>query len=193
MLGRAPVAVVALLALAGCGGGSAGLAAESAAALHQQVSAVRAAADTDDRAAADAAVGAFRAEVRRLTDAGQLTAAEAMSLLAQADAIASRVDTEVTPTPTATPTADPVTADPTAAGPAGPQEIRTADPEEIRAAQQEAADRLTALLRERIADYIKAKQKAAKDAEKGKGGGRGPGKDSIKAAADGKRAHQGSK
>lgn len=154
------LALVALLTLSGCGG-AAGLGAESAAALHEQVAAVRVAATSDDRAAADAAVTAFRAEVRRLAATGELSPAGAASLLEHADAIASGVDAEVpaTPTPTPTPTQPPA---PTAAGPpperAAAEPAPTVSPAELRAAQRAMAQRITALLRERIQERIREQE-----------------------------------
>jgi hypothetical protein len=149
--GRLLVAGVAVLALAGCNGGAAGLAAQSASILHERVAAVRAAADTDDRDAAIAAVDAFRAEVQRLVDAGELTQAEAAALLAHADAIAADVLAEVvvpTPTPTPEPTMEP---EPT------PTPEPTVSPEQVQVLKQETADRLAAMLRERLTEYVKEK------------------------------------
>jgi hypothetical protein len=161
--GRLLVAGVAVLALAGCNGGAAGLAAQSATVLHERVAAVRAAADTDDRDAAIAAVDAFRAEVQRLVDAGELTQAEAAGLLAHADAIAADVLAEVvapTPEPTPEPTPSP---EPTLA----PEPAIS--PEQVQVLQQETADRLAEMLRERLTEYVKqkvAEEKAQAQREK---------------------------
>lgn len=144
--GRMLMAGVALLALAGCNGGVAGLNAQATALLHDRVAAVRAAADTDDREAALAAVDAFRAEVQRLVDAGELTDTQARSLLAHADAIAADVLSEVlVPTPTPEPTATP---EPT------PTPLATPSPEQVQVLQRETADRLSEMLRERLTAYV---------------------------------------
>ena len=145
--GRLLVAGVAVLALAGCNGGAAGLAAQSASVLHERVAAVRAAADTDDRDAAIAAVDAFRAEVQRLVDAGELTEAEAAGLLAHADAIAADVLSEVV-VPTPEPTPEPTVS---------PEPTPTVSPEQVQVLQQATADRLSEMLRERLTEYVKQK------------------------------------
>ncbi|MBA3745751.1 hypothetical protein [Sporichthya sp.] len=145
--GRVFVAGVALLALAGCNGGVAGLNAQATALLHERVAAVRAAADTEDRDAAIAAVDAFKAEIQRLVEAGDLTDSQAASLLAHADAIAADVLSEVLlPTPTPEPTATP---EPT------PTPVSTPSPEQVQVLQQETAERLTEMLRERLTEYVK--------------------------------------
>ncbi|HUR75974.1 MAG TPA: hypothetical protein VMZ00_16950 [Sporichthya sp.] len=159
------IAGLALLALAGCNGGVAGLTAQSASGLHERVAAVRAAADTEDRAGAMAAVDAFRAEVGRLVASGELTQAQAAGLLAYADKIAGGVLAEVvapSPTPTPTPSAEPtVTPEP------------TMSPDQVELLRQETADRLTEILRERLTEYVKqqiaerqAEQKAAQERKK---------------------------
>ena len=179
--GRIVIAGVALLALAGCDRGAAGLGAQSVDLLHERVAAVRTAADTEDRAAALAAVDAFRAEVRGLLDAGELTEAEAAGLLAHADAIAADVDAEVvepTPTPTPEPTSEPVPE---------PTPTPTMTPEQVEVLRQETAAQLTEMLRERLTEYVKqqieerrAQEKAERqkerqrqrDRDKGSGGSR---------------------
>ncbi len=161
--GRLLVAGLAVLALAGCNGGAVDLAAQSASVLHERVAAVRAAADTDDREAAIAAVDAFRAEVQRLVDAGELTQAEAAGLLAHADAIAADVLSEVvTPTPEPTPEPSP-SPEPT------PTPVPTPTPEQVQVLQQETAERFEEMLRERLTEYVKqqiAEREAAEKAER---------------------------
>jgi hypothetical protein len=170
---------VMLLGLAGCDSGAVLLGSPSATVLHDKVAAVRAAADSHDRAAAVAAVDAFRAEVWRLADAGELSKADAAALLAHADAIAADVLDTVVALPTPTPSPSPsVTPEPT------PEPAPTVSPANVEALRQQTADRLTELLRERLAEYVKqrmaeqqaeqqAAEKAAKKAKKdrhGKGG-----------------------
>lgn len=180
---RLVIAGVALLALAGCDRGVAGLDAPSVDLLHERVAAVRTAADTEDRAAALAAVDAFRAEVRRLLDAGELTEAEAAGLLAHADAITAGVEAEVvepTPSPDPTPSPEP-TPEPT------PTPVPTMTPEQVEVLRQETAERLTEMLRERLSEYVKreiaerrAEERAERqqerqrqrDSDKGSGGSR---------------------
>lgn len=179
--GRGSLALAALLTLGACGGGAAGLAAESAAALHEQVAAVRTAANSDDRIAADAAVGAFRAEVRRLADAGELSPAEARSLLEYADQISSGIGVEVTATPTPTPTPSPERAEVAApTGPTADEPATTITAEELRAAQQRMADRLTELLRERIQERLR--EQAAENKADSK---KSDGKKSARKSGDG--------
>ena len=180
---RIVIAGFAVLALAGCDGAVTELGAQSAGLLHERVAAVRAAADTENRDAAVAAVEAFRAEVQRLLDAGELTETEAAGLLAHADAIANGVLAEVvvpTPTPTPTPTATP-TPDPT------PVPVPTMTAEQAQMLQQETAERLSEMLRERLTEYVEkriaereAQEKAEKQAERKKdrrksGDGKGSG------------------
>ncbi len=168
---RIVIAGLAVLALTGCGGAATELGASSVKLLHERVAAVRVAADTESRDDAVAAVEAFRAEVRRLLDAGALTEAQAAGLLAYADAIESGVLAEVvvpTPTPTPTPTATP-TPEPT------PVPVPTMTPEQTQVLQQETAERLSEMLRERLTEYVEqqiaereAQQKAEKQAERKK-------------------------
>ena len=186
--GRGSLALAALLTLGACGGGAAGLAAESAAALHEQVAAVRTAANTDDRIAADAAVGAFRAEVRRLADAGELSPAEARSLLEYADQISSGIGVEVTATPTPTPTRTPSPERAEAAAPTRPtadEPATTITAEELRAAQQRMADRLTELLRERIQERLREQAAENKADSKKSDGKSSDGKKSARKSGDG--------
>lgn len=163
--GRMVVAGVAVLALAGCGG-DAGLGAQSVDLLHERVATVRAAADAEDREAAIAAVEAFRAEVRGLLEAGELTEAEAAALLTHADAIASGVLTDVvapTPVPTPTPAPEPAP-EPTAE----PTPTPTMSPGQVEVLRQETADRLTEMLRDRLSEYVKqrlAERRAQEKAE----------------------------
>lgn len=165
--GRVAVAGVALLVLAGCNGAAVELAAQSAAALHERVAAVRAAADSDDRAAAITAVDAFRAEVMRLVDAGELTNEEAAGLLAHADSIAADVLAEVVePTPVPTPTPTPEVT---------PTPEPTVAPQPVQALPPDAAERFNELLRERLTEYVeqriaekKAEQEKAEKAERQK-------------------------
>lgn len=147
--GRVLVAGVALVALAGCNGGVGGLNAQATELLHERVAAVRAAADTEDRDAAIAAVDAFKAEVARLVEAGDLTEAQETSLLAHADAIAADVRSEVVITPTPTPEPSP-----------------TPTPDQVQVLQQDTADRLTELLRERLTEYVEQQMQAQQAAEK---------------------------
>jgi len=165
---------LALVGLAGCDSNGAALNAESATSLHEKVAAVRAAADNHDRPAAIAAVDAFRAEVWRLVEDGDLSKTEAAGLLAHADAVAADVLDSVvalpTPSPSPTPEATPA-----------PTPLPTMSPAQVDALRQETADRLTEMLRERLGDYVKqriAEQKAEQRAEqraarhKGKGASR---------------------
>lgn len=176
--GRIVVAGVALLALAGCDRGVSGLAAQSVELLHERVAAVRTAADTEDRAAALAAVDAFRAEVRRLLDAGELTEAEAAGLLTHADAIAAGVDAEVVePTPTPTPTPEP-TPEPSPV----PTPAPTMTPEQVEVLRQQTADQLAEMLRERLSEYVaqqlqerRAQEKAERQKERRRDGDKGTG------------------
>lgn len=178
--GRIVVAGVALLALAGCDRGVSGLGAQSVELLHERVAAVRTAADTEDRAAALAAVDAFRAEVRRLLDAGELTEAEAAGLLAHADAIASGVDAEVvepTPTPTPQPTPEP-TPEPSPE----PTPAPTMTPEQVEVLRQQTADQFAEMLRERLNEYVtqqlqerRAQEKAERRKERQREGDKGSG------------------
>ena len=159
---RAGIAVagLALLALTGCGGGGAALGAQSVDLLHERVAAVRSAADADDRAAAIVAVEAFRAEVRRLLEAGELTDAEAAGLLAHADAIAGGVLAEVVvPTPTPTPTPEPSVEPP-------PTPAPTMSPEQVEVLRQETAERLSEMLRERLSEYVQQQVEQRRAQEK---------------------------
>jgi hypothetical protein len=165
---------LALVGLAGCDSNGTTLNAESATSLHEKVAAVRAAADNHDRPAAIAAVDAFRAEVWRLVEDGDLSKTAAAGLLAHADAVAADVLDSVvalpTPSPSPTPEATPA-----------PTPLPTMSPAQVDALRQETADRLTEMLRERLGDYVKqriAEQKAEQRAEqraarhKGKGASR---------------------
>ena len=97
-----------LLGLSACDGNTIALPAQSASTLHDTVAAVRTAADSHDRAAAIAAVDAFRAEVWRLVDAGDLSKADGAALLAHADAVAADVLDTVVALPTPTPEPVPI-------------------------------------------------------------------------------------
>lgn len=160
---RIVAAGITLLALAGCDGAGSGIGAQSVAVLHERVAAVRTAADSDNRAAAIAAVDAFRAEVRGLVDAGTLSESQAAALLTHADAIADGVFTEVVePTPTPTPSTTPT---PT------PESTPAASPGQVQMLREETAERFTALLRERLSAYVEqqiAERKAAEKAEREK-------------------------
>jgi hypothetical protein len=164
------IAGLALFGLSACDGGAVALGPQSASLLHEKVAAVRAAADNHDRAAAVTAVDAFRAEVWRLADAGELSKADAAALLAHADAVAADVlDTVLTPTPTPTPTPE-ATPEPT------PTPVPTVSAAQVEALRQETADRLTEMLRERLKEYVKqrlAEQKAAERQAKRERHGRG--------------------
>lgn len=100
-------AVTVLLALGACGTDTVGLAAGPTADLHERVSAVRASTAIGDPEAAQAALEAFRAEVHRLVESGELDAAEAVDLLAQADRVAARLAVEVAPAVERTPQPNP--------------------------------------------------------------------------------------
>jgi hypothetical protein len=158
---------LAVVGLAGCDSNAVALNAQSATSLHEKVAAVRAAADNHDRTAAVAAVDAFRAEVWRLVEDGGLSKTDAAALLAHADAVAADVLDSVvalpTPSPTPTPEATPA-----------PTPLPTMSPAQVDALRQETADRLTAMLQERLGDYVKqrmAEQKAEEKAARHKGKG----------------------
>lgn len=162
---------LAVVGLAGCDSTALALNAQSATSLHEKVAAVRAAADNHDRPAAIAAVDAFRAEVWRLVEDGDLSKTDAAALLAHADAVAADVLDSVvalpTPSPTPTPGATPA---PTPV----PTPLPTMSPAQVDALRQETADRLTEMLQERLGDYVKqrlAEQKAEQKAARHKGKG----------------------
>ncbi len=102
----AGVALAVPLGLAGCSGGTTGLAAADATGLHGRVAAMRAAAVLDNPDAARTALAQFRADVASLLESGQLTPDQAVTLLAHADSVAEQISAEVRP-PTPEPTPKP--------------------------------------------------------------------------------------
>ena len=118
MPGRTWIALLAAVALAGCGGEEPPLSKRSAEALHAQVAQVREAAAEGDRAAALKALDGLADRVRELQDEVALAAADAAALERGIARARRRVRTEIaepaatatatpTPTPTATATAAP--------------------------------------------------------------------------------------
>lgn len=156
---------LALLGLSACDGSvTTALRAQSASTLHDKVAAVRSAADSHDRAAAIAAVDAFRAEVWRLVDAGDLSKADGAALLAHADAVAADVLDSVVALPTPTP--EPV---PSPEPTPEPTPVPTMSPAQVDALSAETADRLNDMLRKRLAAYVEqrlAEKKAEEKAER---------------------------
>lgn len=86
---RSAAVGVVLLALGACGADDSALAAGPTSALRERVAAVRAAATTGDAAGARSALDAFRAQVHRLVETGELDPADAVDLLAHADRVGS--------------------------------------------------------------------------------------------------------
>ena len=134
---RAAALGVMLLALGACGSDDAGLAAGPTSALRDQVVAVRAAATTGNVEAARSALDAFRAQVHRLVESGELDPADAVELLAQADRVGTGLETELNEElagPTPKPTPRPVV-----------RSVRQQD-------RSEWSDVLAALIRDRISE-----------------------------------------
>jgi hypothetical protein len=95
--------------IAGCGGSSAGvpLAAQDAATLRNDVSAIRAAAAASNPTGAHAAAARLRADVQRLLQQGRLSPTDAQSMLATSTQVDSRISAEIhapAPATTSTPT-----------------------------------------------------------------------------------------
>ncbi|MGQ0630299.1 MAG: hypothetical protein ACT4P1_04605 [Sporichthyaceae bacterium] len=94
-------------ALSACGSGQQVVSQETADALHQRVTAVRTALESDRVPAARTAVDELRDEIRRQVDAGELASADALVLLEQAAGIAEGIEKRIarsTPSPEPTPT-----------------------------------------------------------------------------------------
>jgi hypothetical protein len=102
-------ALVLALAPAGCGS-EPRLSGSSAAGLHRDVAAVRAATRAGDREAAVAALGRLAAEVERADQSGQLGDDDASTLRTGIRRVRSRLEQDLaapTPSPTPAPTAQP--------------------------------------------------------------------------------------
>lgn len=95
---RLGLVLVALLALAGCGGSAAGIGQTAAGQLVPQVEQVRAAAVSGDRAAAAAKLAEVRASVADLRQRNQLSEAAAAKVLAAAAEVEAQLGA-VTPAP----------------------------------------------------------------------------------------------
>lgn len=85
----------------GCGGAAKTLSAQVSDELHADIEAVRAAVERDRDTSARAAVDDFRATVRDLAGRGDLDAADALVLLAQADRIAKGLEVRSSAKPSA--------------------------------------------------------------------------------------------
>ncbi|GAA0635845.1 hypothetical protein GCM10009547_45040 [Sporichthya brevicatena] len=134
------------LGLAGCSGGTTGLAAADATDLHGRVAAMRAAAVLDNPDAARTALAQFRADVASLLERGQLTPDQAVALLGHADAVAVQISSEVRP-PTPAPTPRPHVVTKAQPKPRKQTVARTPDRDELSS--------FWTLLRGRIAQRLK--------------------------------------
>jgi hypothetical protein len=97
-------ALLAAVAIGGCGGSAAGgrLAASDAATLHQDVGLIRAAAAARNAGGADAAAAKLRGDVGRLLDTGRLSAGDGQLMLRAVAEVDRRISVELqTPAPPA--------------------------------------------------------------------------------------------
>jgi hypothetical protein len=85
------------MAIAGCGGSSAGapLAAPDSATLNRDISAIRVAAAASDPSAAHAAAAGLRADVERLRGEGRLSQTDSESILVGSMQVEGRISAEV--------------------------------------------------------------------------------------------------
>jgi hypothetical protein len=90
--------------LSGCGSGGNALDAATAANLHSQVAAIRAAAAAGNDSAAAKRLAELRSTIQQLTSGHQLNATDGMTMLTQVDRLAGRIAVAPTPTPTPAPT-----------------------------------------------------------------------------------------